>query len=275
MLTRVDVTNVTGGTLALPMAASSPGYIIKEIDGLGPVKATLTSTSLAQVDGAQLQGSRRDTRNITAKLGFAPDYKTNTIQALRQNLYGYLLPKANITLGFYMDGVLYATTAGTVENLDDTSRFSIDPEMDLSVLCFDPDFTAPAPIVVNGTTVTNTTMSGITYAGSSDAGLIFTLHVNTSLTSFTLYNTRPDNTSQKIDVTGLTLISGDVVTVNTMPGMKSVVLNRSGTKTSLLYGVDPSSTWFSLRNGTNLFRCTTSSAGIPYTVSYTQKYAGL
>lgn len=275
MLTRVDVTNSTGGTLTLPMAAHNPGYVIKSIDGLGPVKATITSTSMAQVDGSQKQSARRDIRNITAKLGFSPDYRANTIHSLRQALYNYLLPKSDVVLGFYIDDVLTMLSSGTVEDLDDTSRFSADPEMDLSVICYDPDFTAPASIRTTGSTVNTTTTVAVPYAGSSECGVIFTLNVNHSITGFTLYMTHQDNTQQKLDVTGISLVSGDVVTVNTIPGSKGIMLNHSGTKTSLLYGVDPASQWLTLKNGANVFRCTAATTGIPYTLDYTAKYAGL
>jgi Phage tail protein len=274
MLTRVDVTSVNG-TLVLPMAAHNPGYVIKNIDGLGPIKATITSTSMAQVDGSQKQSSRRDIRNITAKLGFSPDYRTNTVHTLRQALYSYLLPKTDITMGFYIDDVLTMLSSGTVEDLDDTARFSAEPEMDLSVICYDPDFVAPASVRTTGSTVNTTTTVAVPYTGSSPAGVIFTLNANHSLTGFTLYMTHQDNTQEKLDVTGVSIASGDVVTVNTIPGSKGITLNHSGTKTSLLYGVDPASQWLTLKTGANAFRCTAATTGVPYTLDYTAKYAGL
>lgn len=274
MLTQVDIQNVTGATLSLPMAAGAPGYVIKDLEGLGLVKATLTSTDNAQTDGAQLQGARRDPRNITGKIGFLPDYVANTVQSLRTNLYDYLMPKSNVVLSFYDDGSVFANIAATVESLDDT-RFTNDPEMDFSVMCYDPDFQAPDSVSTSGNTVADTTSKTIDYEGSTDVGIIFTLNVNRTMTSVSLTNIRPDNVVQTMNLEGLDLISGDKLIVTSVPGSKSIVRNRAGNITSALYSLDAASAWPLLRKGINLFRAQTSGAAVPYTMQYMAKYAGL
>lgn len=274
ILTRLEIQNVQGNTLALPLLDSSGGYIVKDIEGLDPVKATLTSAAMAQVDGAQPQSSRRDTRNITAKLGFAPNWATNDIRSLRANLYNYLLPKSSVLLNFFFDEVLYAKTQATVESFDN-SMFSQDPEVALSLICYDPDFYAAASETIPGNTVTNTTTQTISYEGTSDTGFIFTLWPTAAGTGFTLYNTHPDNTAQVFNAPSLPYLAGDVITVNTIPGQKSITLKRSNVVTSVLYSVLPGSMWPTLAKGDNSFRCLFGTAGVPLTVKYTAKYAGL
>ena len=274
MLTQVDIQNVTGATLSLPMAGGSPGYLVKDLEGLGLVKATLTSTDNAQTDGAQLQGARRDPRNITGKIGFLPDYITNTVQSLRANLYDYLAPMSNVVMSFYDDGVIFANIAATVESLDDT-RFTNDPEMDFSVMCYGVDFISPDSVVVEGDTVTDTTSTIIDYEGSTDVGFIFVLAVNRTMTSLSLSNTRPDNIVQTLNLEGLDLISGDTLTICSIPGQKSITRNRVGNVTSALYSLDSASTWPSLRKGINLFRAQVSGAAVPWSLEYMAKYAGL
>jgi hypothetical protein len=256
------------------MAGGAPGYLIKDLEGLGLVKATLTSTDNAQTDGAQLQGARRDPRNITGKIGFLPDYVANTVQSLRTDLYDYLMPKSNVVLSFYDNGDIFANIAATVESLDDT-RFTNDPEMDFSVMCYDPDFTAPDTTSISGNTVTDTTATTIDYEGSTDAGLVFTLNVNRTMTSVSLSNIRPDNIVQTLNLEGLDLITGDMLIITSVPGAKSIVRNRAGNITSALYSLDAASTWPLLRKGINLFRAQVSGAAVPYTVDYMAKYAGL
>jgi hypothetical protein len=274
MLTLVSVTNARGDTLQLPLLDSSAGYVVEDIEGLGPVNATLTSSSVAQVDGATPQNAQRGTRNITATFGFAPDFSTNTVQSLRTALYDYFLPKANINLGFYMDGDLYAVTAAQVETFDGT-LFSQDPSMDLSVICYDPDFYGPSVISASLDTVSDTSFTTVSYGGSTEAGVIFTLSIDRDdLTSFTLYNTAPDNTQQKLTITG-SFSSGDVVTVNTIPGSKAVTLLRGGIVSSILFYLDPASSWISLQKGSNSFRCFAAGDAIPYTLAYTPKYGAL
>ena len=249
-------------------------YRVRDVEGVDPVVAVLTSTSMAQIDGAQPQNARRDVRNITMKVGLKPDYSMHTVQSLRSSLYEYLLPKAMVQLGFYLDGVLFAITSGQVESVDNV-LFSQDPEVDTSILCYDPDFYAPTPEVFSTHTQSdNLTTSLIEYAGTSDAGFIFALNVNRTLTSFSVANTTLDGLKQKLEVIG-SFIPGDIVTVNTIPGSKAVTLTRAGITTSVLYYKTSVSTWPILKKGDNLLGVYSSGAGIPYTVTYTPKFGGL
>src|SRR5450756_1275481 len=92
MLTMVEITNQRNGTLQLPLLDASAGYVVRDVEGLSPVKATLTSSSMAQEDGAQPQNATRTTRNILLKIGLEPDYVTNDVQSLRSDLYDYFMP---------------------------------------------------------------------------------------------------------------------------------------------------------------------------------------
>jgi hypothetical protein len=275
MLTKLEIQNIRSDTLALPLQDVSGGYVVKEIGGLDPVNATLTSSSTAQVDGAQLQSSNRETRNITLKLGLEPDFSPNNddVRSLRSGLYEYLMPKANVVLKFYNDDILFAVTAGTVESFEN-SMFSADPEVNVSIICWDPDFIAPEDAPSSGSTVSTTTTTTIAYTGTTEAGFIFTLNVNRTCAGFTLYVTHPDNTQQKYDVV-TSLLSGDVVTVTTIPGSKSIILTRAGASSSLLGAVTTVSVWPNLTKGDNLFRAFASGAAIPFTMSYTPKYGAL
>lgn len=273
MLTKVEIVNVRGDVLSLPLSDFSGGYLVEDIQGLDPVKATLTSSSMAQVDGAQPQSSRRETRNITMKLGIKPDYVSTTVDGLRTALYSYLMPKSFSTLNFYKDDSFFASTLAQIESLEN-NMFSQDPEMDASLICFDPDFYAPAPVIVNGSTVSTSDTVTIDYPGTSDAGVIFTLTANRDISGFSLFNTRPDNISQALVFEG-SILTGDVVTVTTIPRQKSVILTRANAPSSVLYGIQPAVSWTSLASGHNLFRAFANGAPIPYTLQYTPKYGAL
>jgi Siphovirus-type tail component, C-terminal domain len=269
----VTIQNAQSGTLILPLADFSGGFIVKDIQGLDPVKATLTSSALAEIDGAQFQHARREPRNITMKLGLEPDYVTTTVASLRSELYDYFMPKSAVTLGFYFDDVLYATTVGVVESMEN-NMFTADPQVDISLMCYDPDFYAPDPVVVNGTTVSDATTHEIDYEGTSDTGIVFTLTFPGTASELWLYNTRPDNVMNLFRVSG-SFLANDIFQVNSNPGSKSVTINRGGTKFSVLYYLDAGADWPSLMRGPNLFRAYASGAGVPYTVVYTPRYGGL
>jgi len=270
MLTKLEFTNVRGDVLSLPISDYSNGYLVSDIEGLGPVKATLTSASMAQLDGAQPQSSRRDVRNITFKIELKPNYSDTTVDSLRTALYAYLLPKAVVGIKIYRDGSSWGLTTGTVESFDNT-LFTQKPEMDGSIICYDPDFYGPSVVSVSGSTVADTTTQAINYAGTSDAGVIFTLNVNRSIAGFNLYNIKPDGTTQTFLYEGA-LVNGDVVVVTSIPRQKSIIKTTSGTPSSVLAGVDSSSAWISLGSGINEFRAAVSGAAIPYTIQYTPKY---
>lgn len=276
MLTLVEITNARSNKLQLTPANASNGYVVKDIEGLDPVDATLTTSSMAQLDGAQFQNAQRSTRNITMKLGLQPDYVASTVDSLRTGLYAYFMPKANITLGFYKDGAIFALTQGQVESFD-CSMFTSDPEADISIICYDPDFYGPVAETTSINTVSDGTTTTIAYEGTSDTGVIFTLNINRSFGSFALYNTAPDNSIQVFSVTveDGTFISGDVITITTIPGMKSITLKRAGIATSILYSVDDDSVWTSLQNGNNFIRAFASGDAIPCTLTYTPLYGAL
>lgn len=275
MLTLVEVTNASSNTLQLPIADSSAGYVVIEIDGLDPVNAALTSSSMAQVDGAQPQNARRDTRNITMKVGLVPDFVTTTVDSLRSNLYDYFMSKANVSLAFYKDDALYAVCSGQVETCSN-NMFSADPEVDISIICYDPDFYGPAPEVLSANTTSNTDTQTISYEGSSDSGIIFTLSMTENVTTgITLYNIRPDNTVQIMSIRGRTFLTPGQIIVNTIPGQKSLQYAIGGVSPSILTWFDPTSDWISLGKGDNQFRAVIDGDPQPYTVSYVAQYGAL
>jgi hypothetical protein len=155
VLTQVDVTNTRSGTLSLFVLDSSSGYEVRDIQGLDPVSATLTTSTIAQQDGAQPQNARRDVRSILLKVGLQPDFVSTTVQSLRSSLYDWFMPKDLVNLTFWVDETVFVTIPGQVQDFQN-SMFSADPEVDITITCYDPDFTDVQPSVV--TTVTGNTI---------------------------------------------------------------------------------------------------------------------
>lgn len=259
--------------LSLYLLDASSGYAVRDVEGLDPVDASLTTSTVAQVDGAQPQNASRGTRNITIKLGLEPDFVTSTVDSLRSALYDWFMSKTIVAMTFYKDSVIFATSTGQVESMQN-SMFSDDPEVDISIINYDPDFYAPASVTLDGNTTDATDTNTISYPGTSEAGVIFVLNINRTMTDFTVYNTTPDNTIQSTIISG-SFLAGDIVTINSVPGSKAVTLTRASIDSSILYWRGTSSSWVTLTKGDNLFRVLSSGAAIPYTVTYTPKYGGL
>jgi hypothetical protein len=273
MIEKVEVRTIAGTLLTLSLEDISNGYAIEEIRGLDPVKATIVSSDFAQMDGSQYQTSSRGERNLVFTIGFEPDYSSMSVRSLRTNMYSFFMPKSFVNLRFYMVDGLIVETIGRVESFE-APLFTDEPKATISVLCFDPDFIETTPIVVTGNTTSSTTEFAVTYEGTTDTGFIFVLSVDRTLTEFSIYHHRPDGSLQVMDFAAA-LAAGDVVTVSTINGDKRVTLTRSGSVSSLLYGLSPQSPWLKLQHGVNNLRVHATGAAIPFTITYNDRYGGL
>jgi len=274
MITKVEVINAQGDLLSLPLDDYSSGLALEDVGGLDPVKATITSTSFANQDGTQYNSARREARNLTMKIGMFPDYSTNTVRDLRNRLYAFLMPKTSATYKIYDDSDLTVTISGRVESLD-APLFVKEPEANLSIICFDPDFIDLVPLEVDSSTVTDSTNTTIPYPGTVEVGVSLVLNVNRTLGSFSIYHTAPDGSTRTTNVTA-SLVADDVLTINTVTGAKGASLNHGGAVSSLLWGLDKPVQWIELQpGGDNYIRVVAAGAAIPYSVVYTPRYGGL
>jgi hypothetical protein len=273
MITKVEVRTVSGALLTLELEDTSDGIVLEEILGLDPVKATLVSSSFAQMDGAQYHSSRREPRNILLKLGLEPDYITESVREVRTRLYSFFMPKSQIELRFYMLDGLIVNISGRVESFE-SPMFTRDPKVDISVMCFDPDFVVLDEITLTGDTIDTEIETLVEYEGTVETGIVLILNVDRTLTEFTVYHRPPDNVVRNLDFAA-ELEAGDVVTISTVVGDKYATLVRGATVSSILYGVSPQSNWHQLEQGDNYLRVYAEGAGVPYEISYTPRYGGL
>lgn len=274
MITKLDVRSNQGGFLSFPLADDSSGYIVENIEGLGPVKVTLVSSKFAQQDGAQYQASQRDTRNILLKIGLEPDYTTgDTVQALRSRLYSVFMPKMAVDLSFLLDDEQQLDISGRVESCEPTI-FDQEPAVDISVMCFDPDFVDPIVVVQNGVTTAGSNSSNFTYQGTVDSGILFQIMPNRNLSEFTIYQQASDGGLRSMDFQA-PLVDGDTVTISTISGAKFANLTRADADSSILYGVDPQANWLQLTPGANAIRVYAEGDPVPYTIQYSKRYGGL
>jgi hypothetical protein len=273
MLTKVEVTNRRGNVLALALEEDDNPYQINEIDGLEPVKATLVSSSYAGSDGEVFQSARRGPRNIKIKLDLDPDFINNDYTSLRQNLYPFFGTKSQITLRFYSSTGLYVDIVGTVEDFS-SPLFEQDPTVDISIMCFQPDFIDTRMVTVDGLTVEDDESMEIDYPGDIESGVVVTLNVNRVMTDLTIYNVDEGGNILQLDFTG-DLLNGDELVISSLRGAKGITLTRSGVSSSYLYGRSAQSNWIELTEGTNNFRITAPGDPVPYVVEYLARYGGL
>lgn len=278
MLTSVEVRTRQGTLLSLPLEDVTSGLFIEEIEGLDPVKATIVSSSFANVDGEQYHSSRREARDMKLKVRLETDYVTNSVRSLRNRLYSFLMPKSEVFLRFVHDDDFVVDIVGTVETFD-TPLFAKEPRADISIRCFGPDFVVPTPTVLNLVTVDGTEANEgwteIEYDGTVSTGVVVNLNLNRVEQALTIYGQTPGGDLQQLDFSAL-LAVGDKLRISTVAGGKGATLTRNATLTSVLYGITPQSAWVQLEQGVNRFRVyATGTPAIPYTLEYVTRYGGL
>lgn len=273
MLVKVDVINQRGNILTLEMAESESLYQVNEIDGLNPVKAELVSVSYAGAPGEQFQSARRGPRDITFKLSLDPDFVGDTITSLRNDLYSYFLPTSKIDMRFHLSNGLMLDISGIVEDFS-SPQFAQDPDVTVSVRCFNPDFVDTRIISLTGATVDDNTNTLITYPGTVDSGVVLTMNFIRTVTAFSMYNRGENGVLQQLDFNG-TLIPDDTLVISSLQGSKGITLTRSGVSSSYLYGRTAQSSWISLTEGVNEFRVFANGDPIDYELEYVVKYGAI
>lgn len=276
MLTKVEVRNRRGDALTLPFEDIDNGFVIADIDGLDPTKATLVSSGFAGQDGAQYYSSKREARNLKLKLELVPDFEETSVQSLRRQLYRFLMPKTEVTLRFYDILGSYTDVVGRVESFD-APLFTKDPVADISLMCFDPDFFDPNPVTISALSVagSSTANTVIPYLGSVESGFLFNLNLDRAITSFSIAHVTADGSAYMLEFAE-TLLAGDKLTISTISGAKGVSLRRNNVVSSMLWGVSPQSKYLELEGpGDNTLRVTTPTAGIPWNIQYVNRYGGL
>lgn len=275
MLSRVEVRTRQGDLLKLPLLEENDsGYIIAEMNGIGPVKATLVSSSFAGVDGEIYQSARREARNITMKLELDPDPATDSVWGLRNRLYDFFMPKSEVSLRYILQTGLAVEIMGRVESCS-PDHFSREPMVDISIMCFQPDFYELEPRTLSGLLTDDADYTQFEYEGTVETGIVITVEPDRSLDELTVYHLRPDGETETLTYDNAPLQSGDELTISTVFGEKGATLKRSGVVSSVLYGISPVSKWIELQPGLNGIRVYATGTGVPVTIEYVTKYGGL
>ena len=144
---------------------------ITNIDGLEPVKASVSTSPFGSVDGEAYTGSSVLGRNIVLTLHPNPNWDNWSYESLRRLIYSYFMPKRPTRLVFYSDDIIPVQISGIVESVT-VNPFSKDPEIQVSIICPDPYFTALNAEVITGQSVRpDGEIAAIDYDGSVEAGI--------------------------------------------------------------------------------------------------------
>lgn len=283
MLTQVEARTSRVTVPPLPFNASGVEATdllqIRNIDGLGPVAATINTSQYGSVDDEFYNGSFTGKRNIVLTIGFNPDWANYTFETLRQIVYEYFMPKNDITLLFTSTHMEPVTIDGFVETCE-PNIFSKAPEMLVSIICPKAAFIAASASVVPGVTLAlpDGAPTIIDYKGSLPTGFVLDIHPVVGIANLNgevkLINQSPlvslfDFQGQVTATTGIQVstVTGDKYLRETILGTDDYVNN--------LGAILPGSVWMPLLKGINKFRVMTATPGQTWALQYFARYGGI
>jgi hypothetical protein len=251
---------------------------IRNIDGLDPVKASINTSPFGSVDGASYVGSSVLSRNIVLTLHPNPNWDDWTYEGLRRLLYSYFMPKRATRLVFYSDDMIPVEISGIVEGVD-VNQFSKDPELQVSIICPDPYFTALNAIVLTGQTVRpHGAVIIVDYQGTIESGMIVkvTASIAPNPTDIAIQIGDPALTYCAV---ATTVDSSNYFELSSLPLRKYVqnINIGSGVITNLLskVHVQEGSQWPTFQPGENEFSVITDGGVQDWELTYFERFGGL
>jgi len=252
---------------------------IRDITGLGPVKATINTSPYGSMDADFYTGGHVGQRNIVMRLGFNPDYVTETVATLRDKVYNYFMSKQPVTLRLFRDNGPAVEIDGITESCE-PNIFAQDPEIAVSVICPDPDFVAVSPSIIDGIANENPDSSDFTLIGNIDTSGRVVISANAGDATYTGLVTLEHQTLapgvNNFKVTG-TIDPAETLVIDSARGAK-VAQNIVGPETNnLLNTMTDDSVWLTLRPGTNKFRVLLEAGATdhPWELTYYERFGGL
>lgn len=282
MITRMDVVSDQPDLDDLPLGGFMPNteaIQIADIQGLGPVKGEMSSTSYATARGELYQGMNIPKRNIVLTLGLNPNWTDQSMGSLRRALYLYFMPDNWVTLKFVSDEYPTVSIRGVVESFE-PNMFSSDPEIQISILCPKPDFVDTHETELTGTIEAGTPEATIDYDGTIDTGIKVQVKASASISEYvgdiTIRNTVRGNDEDFL-VQDVTVNFSSFLEVNTVPTQRYAhkVNSEDGSYIMILSKVVKNPDWPMLLPGQNVISILTDDDGLHWTLSYFNRYGGL
>lgn len=269
MLRKVEV-HSEQGILELNLLTKAGGYVVEDVAGLGPNKASISYSSTAMLDGKTFQAARGDLRNVVIKLGISAMHLASSVAARRANLYAHLMPKSKVMLRFFTDEYPVVDLEGWVETLD-SPLFVQDPKATISILCLETtNFVTSSALTFDGTSSPTGVGQALDYVGSIRTGFNFVMTVQNEIEEFELSRVGEPG----VEFYGQ-LLPGDRVEISTIGGSKYAQRVRAGVRTSIMHEINPASDWFALKPGINNVALLLPGETEGYRITYNALFGGL
>lgn len=254
--------NESGQQIDLSQTANR--FLFSKIEGLNPPAGTISTSSYAGMDGSYLNNAFIEKRNVVIPF----EMRGFDVEKRRHELYKIVKPSRYIKI-YYSTKNISVYAEGIVETCE-IENFETLTKGQISIIC--PDiywysttsqmayysqitggFTFPFPTENNPQPFTlgkyNTQNIMEIVNDGDETGFTLEIEAIADASSPTLYNA---DTDEYLQITG-DLQAGDIITVTTKTGNKTVTLNRGGVRSNIINRLVSGSTWLTLREGKNRF----------------------
>lgn len=247
----------------LQLNGSENNFQVLSITGLNPPQAQINTTTVVGLDGAKFNSAKLETREIVIRLKINGEVELN-----RQTLYRFFPTKMWCKFYFKCEN-RDVFIEGYVESAE-VNLFSPAEIMQIAILCPQPYFKSLEAVIDSISKVTPVfyfpfsinidepeiissldvdQITDIINDSDTDTGLIITISVFAAPTKIMIQNTE---TGEAITL-NYQFAAGDLVTINTNKGQKSVTLLRDGVASNLFAALEKGSVFFQLVPGDNYF----------------------
>lgn len=277
------VENESGDKLEL---TNNRNYDVLDVSGTNPPVAAINTVNVAGMDGSRFNSSRAQQRNIVITLNIQ-----HPIEANRLALYKFFRVKRWVKL-YYQNRRRDVYIEGYVESLEN-NPWSQAQQPQISIICPQPYWLSTSETTVDFSTsnaafefpfsipsdgiefsTLEQIVSEVVNVGEVQTGGIITFFATTDQIINPKFYNRTSNTFFGID---FEMNQGDLITVNSLIGQKSVTLLRDGVKTNILSDRTDGSTWLTLGPGENevSFGSDEGSENLRATLTIVQKFEGV
>ena len=232
--------NETGQQINLSRTANR--FMFSKIEGLNPPAGTVSTSSYAGMDGSYLNNAFIEKRNVVIPF----EMRGFDVEKRRHELYQVVKPSRYIKI-YYSTKNISVYAEGIVETCE-MENFEMLTKGQISILCgafhfIFPDNDEPFPI---GQYSTQNIMTIVN--DGDEVGFILEISGGPAKNP-TIYNAATDEYMQILG----DIKDGDVITITTKTGNKTVTLEREGVVTNIINRLVSGSTWLTLKQGENKF----------------------
>lgn len=281
MIKSLTITNHLGDSIVLELARpEKSGFVVKHIEGLGPVDAVVNMTDTATHNGSMYNSARLNRRDIVLNLGFL-QIAGESVADIRRKSYKYFPLMKNVRILIETEKRTLVTDGYVQSNQPDI--FSSEEGASIIIQCEDSFLYSPTnnrttfsgvePLfefpfenpsvsqrLIELGSIRNNVTKIVSYEGESEIGIDIDIRVMGEAGNITISNV---TTSEQmfIDTTKLAsivgdgrgLLVGDNMLISTEIGKRSATLIREGRVHNIFNCIRRDSDWFTLAKGDNIF----------------------